>query len=104
MSIKSLLNARVKYTIITVIFSTVLFLLLSITILYMDRVALSHSSPMFSSIALYYRENIVLSILRVLILDFSTITKYVAELSVVLLIAQLIYKLIQRSKSAKPVN
>jgi len=87
-----MLNSSVKPTVLLIVISTVLSVLLTIIIFYMTRQALSEN-PSVTNIAMYFtQKNLVLGFVYKIIDDLSVITRYIADVSSIFLIAQLAYK------------
>jgi hypothetical protein len=97
MNVKSILKSPVRQTILVVIISGVVSLILSLILLYVNRVAnaefLNNCTNVTFCLA---RRNVVSAFLYDILGDFSTVTRYIAELGVVVLITQLIYRVIKR--------
>jgi hypothetical protein len=104
MSIKKLLNNPIRFSVLTIVAAIAVSIIFNIVILYIQRVALAEGQFEEGALRNYLNSNLAMAFVYRFSADFSTISRYIAELASVLLVVQLIYTAIQRRRTRSDSN
>jgi hypothetical protein len=97
MNLTKLLKLSLRKTVFAIIISALLSLLLSLLVIYIDRIVNSNSIKCGDVAFCLVHTNVLLGIGFSTLNDLAVITRYIFELSVIFLIAQAIYRIIKRN-------
>ncbi len=96
MNIKTALKSSIKPTLLIIAISFTLSVLFSMVVLYMNRVALAEGKTIGSAIFYFNDISLALGFVYRVVGDLAVIARYVAELSALFLIVQLVYRVFKR--------
>lgn len=105
MKFSKLLKRPIRFSVITIVISTAVFLVASTVVLYLDRITNSQNELRCQGIPNCFQvASIPMQVVHTVVYDFRTLAEYVIEITVLFVIVQFIYRVVKHRKSSKLVH
>lgn len=95
----------VKFSAIAIVSSIAVYLAASTILRYLDSIIFAHNELRCRNVPNCFQvASIPMQILHTIVWDFRSLAEYAVEITVLFVIAQLIYRVVRRDKSSKLVH
>ena len=105
MKFSTLMKRPVRFSAIAIVVSITVYLVASTILLYLDRVINAQNELRCLNVTNCFQiASVPMQILHTVVYDFRSLSEYAVEITVLFVIAQLIYRVVRRGKSSKLVH